>query len=137
MAIDILDWDQDPGYQEFGLTARADTTELTAYIGEIDVQRGSPARLRIWSTPPGAPLGEELSITLDPAKAYRLVFSGVGSLLTLQLFDLADLVHPLEQLRRTDTVNTQGAVGLWVWTPDGAYDLTVDNFIVRGTSPMP
>ena len=69
---------------------------------------------------------------------YRLVFYGVGSQLTVQLFDLADgtLVKEI-QVSDSDGTLTEGWVGFYVAEngTSGTVDFTLDNFVAFGTTP--
>jgi hypothetical protein len=73
-------------------------------------------------------------VTLDPSQDYRLVFSGIGSLLRGQVFALNDLSTPLVTVTATDAAYASGFPGLLVAgtvaDPTSAGDATVDNFKV-------
>jgi hypothetical protein len=75
---------------------------------------------------------------LDPAHRYRLVASGVGSALTVQLFDLADLTQPLVNVSGSDGTYPSGVCGLAVLYPDFSWfaDVTFDNYVSEAT-PAP
>jgi hypothetical protein len=82
----------------------------------------------------GSPL-----VTLDPAKDYRLVFTGVGPVLTGSIFDLAAPETPLVSITANDATYASGAGGLLVSaalsSPGGTGDATFDNLRVAVPEP--
>jgi len=72
----------------------------------------------------------------DPAKNYRLVFSGVGPELAIQLFDLTDGAL-VAMINVVDDTLTDGWVGFYVGVqgPSGTVDFWLDNFVAVGTTP--
>jgi hypothetical protein len=149
MSMDILAWDESgvedrPNIRFF---ARLDPnsvipTDVYAYGGAAAMRwMDNPNQSAIWLTEfTGAnhqPLGDyRLFQKTDPAKDYRLVFFGAGSVLTVQLFNLTDGSPPLTY-QFSDNTLTEGWVGFMVWErgPSGTLDFTLDNFVAVGTSP--
>ena len=77
-------------------------------------------------------------VTLTPGKAYRMVFKGVGTLLTAQLYDLEDLSAPLVTLQAQDSIYTNGVSGLISFSRDGTTtDVTFDNYYAGGNGSEP
>lgn len=76
----------------------------------------------------------QVSITLNPALDYRMVFTGVGSTLTGSVYALTDLSTPLATVSTTDTTYTSGFGGILlaatVSLPTQAVDATFDNLSV-------
>ena len=76
-------------------------------------------------------------ISLIPGKAYRMILTGVGSLLTAQLYDLEDLSAPLVTIQTTDSNYTgPGQSGLIAFSRDATTaDMTFDNYYAAATDP--
>ncbi len=70
---------------------------------------------------------------MDPTKDYRLVFSGVGTVLTVQWFNLTDGTPPDTYQFPGDSL-TAGEIGFVVFQGP-AVDCWLDNFIAVGTTP--
>jgi len=148
MSVDILEWTTNlmatGAEQQIGFIARGTPTPIDcspgifstySYMGLFRLRENSPATVTIYAYPPNEDLVSQ-DVTLNPEKAYRLVFCGSGSELTLRLFDLENLAVPEVSLQVTDTTLTQGIPGLWLNSGNGgAYDITIDNYGVRGTKP--
>lgn len=148
LSLDILDWDTNLPNLTVGLIARASERRWGArnYAGQItfgDSDLGGRARFEIAR---GRHL-KKVSFVADPRRAYRLIFSVVGSDLHLNLFELNNLGEAVKTLSLTDKVNVEpGFIGILVNTQSsygknpglGAYDVTVDNFVVTGiTNSIP
>jgi len=74
--------------------------------------------------------------TFRPGTPYRLIFSGVGTQLTVELIDLETQQPAVTPLVRVDPTFTQGTLGLWARSGVSAtLDTTLDNFFVTGTKP--
>ncbi len=144
VAADVVAWD-DSLHQMFGVMARiaspgAGTT--TGYMFTYD--RGNPANpsgggvhiarldneFFVNLPPAGNP-----SIQLQPGKAYRLTFSGVGENLTGQVYELPNTSVPAVTISTTDPNYPSGCSGLIVANNavetgyDGPADATFDNFM--------
>jgi hypothetical protein len=141
-SVDLVDWNNGIN-QAFGLLARLNSVGLGTTTGyaltyqptlhAVDITRitGEQSAATVVSTP----------ITLDPAKNYRLVFTGVGSALTGTVYDLTNLSTPLLTTGGSDTTYTNGFPGLLVFdnsnTRDVGADATFDNFSVTDAVPEP
>lgn len=128
-SVDITDWPVPA--RSFGIVARGQWTgsPLTSngYMGLVG---RNPDEIRIWNGSEGVP---GRGFTYDPAKDYRLAFSGVGTDLLLCLWDLTTGVKVCEMPLYNGRWN-QGMVGLWGnVTAGGSGDITLDNFFVTGT----
>jgi hypothetical protein len=100
------------------------------YIGALSL---NPARLTIWN---GG--GDEFSpeFSYDPTTRYRLIFTGVGTELSVRLVDLATSAIVSEK-SISNTQFRQGMVFLYADTVSGgSFDITLDNFVVTGTKPQ-
>ena len=76
------------------------------------------------------------NISLIAGKAYRMVFSGVGSVFTAQLYDLEDLSAPLVTIQATDSAYTSGQSGLIAFSRDATTaDMTFDNYYAAASDP--
>ena len=138
VTFDVVDWNNTLN-QAFGALARVNqlglgTTDGYAFTyatgGTIDISRV------LNEAPTG--LGSA-SITLNPANDYRFVFSGNGTSLSGQVFDLANLSAPLATLNVTDAMFASGNAGFVVFdnTPagTGSAAATFDNYV--GAVPEP
>ncbi len=81
-------------------------------------------------------------ITFEPGRAYRLVFRGVGTLITAQAYDLHDLTTPLITLQADipDAPTASGACGILGFSREGTtgtIDATYDNYYSGPTDPNP
>lgn len=78
-------------------------------------------------------------LTLMPGHSYRVVFQGVGSLYTGQLYDLMDLTAPLATIQATDATYSAGICGILSFSRDNAgvetTDVTLDNYYAGAASP--
>lgn len=150
VSVDILDWDISAGPYNTGhaLFARIDPDHVTptrrnkAYMGGFLVTPSfAPSYSALWIYEVTGPTSEEQlgDITFFPpvshTRDYRLVFTGVGSQLTLQLFDLTDGSLVAENQAVDDTL-TEGWVGIWgSGRTTKKIDITLDNFVAVGTTP--
>lgn len=143
MAVDLVGWANTN--QAIALLARGsigdDPGSSAGYMVNYDVtENGDTAtsprqgELQISILSPGfsteqLALGE---ITLDPSKAYRMVFAGTAFHFTAQIYDFFDLTKPLIQLEADDTSKTytNGVCGLMAYnrTDTGISDMTLDNY---------
>ena len=160
-SIDILAWDkgpdESPNLLQVGLFARTDPSIVEdppivslMYQGALNISDPwhlGDSGIWLWEFTGLYLLNEAQRIgegllnfpEMDPANDYRLVFYGVGDRLTVELYDLSNLKNPLYTLTETDTSLTEGYVGFYVREnrPGGAatIDVTLDNFVVTGTTP--
>jgi hypothetical protein len=84
-------------------------------------------------------------VSLPPVNqehAYRLTFSGVGSRLVVQLFDLSDSTTGSWTVSVTSASVLEGLVGFYAAQGTGGerllpLDVALDNFVAAGTTPAP
>jgi pectate lyase len=136
LEVDVLDWNNSLS-QGFGLSARVNqiglgTTDsyLLLYLA------GTAPSFVINRTDNETPvaIGAGAAITLDPGQDYRFRFTGTGSSLMGQVFNLTNLTTPLATVTAIDGTYLSGNVGLLVastsTTAGAAADATFDNFVV-------
>jgi hypothetical protein len=146
MSVDILDLavtHQDAGIALFarvmGDFSAYPRGATNGYLASLWPNWSGPnqAALTIWdyektSAPSAVP-------DFKPGTAYRLIFSGVGPRLSLELFDLESGQRKAELVVTDNSAlaSSQGAVGLTLQTGANTSpcDLTLDNFFVTGTKP--
>ncbi len=139
--IDVINWESGIE-QSFGLVARAGNFGpgmTTGYVfmmcdlcDFIAISRADNEQFFGPESDPDGDGSSFASVNIDPANAYRLVFTGIGSSLTGEIYDLSDLTTPLATVTATDTTYTSGNPGLLTaaFTTPGATntDTTFDNF---------
>ena len=77
-------------------------------------------------------------LTLVPGHFYRMVFKGVGTFYTGELYDLEDLTAPIATLQANDGTYTSGQCGFLSFSRDGTTgtsDATIDNYFAAATDP--
>lgn len=76
-------------------------------------------------------------VTLIPGRSYRLVFTGVGSLLTARIYDAFDLSSPLATIQADDATYTNGNSGILSYSRDSKAptDVTFDNYFAAASDP--
>lgn len=138
-SVDIVAWD-DNADQAFGLLSRIREVGLgtTDGYGFLYVPADHNFEMERFDNEADHRIGPIISITLDPARDYRITFAGTGDRFTGEVFDLADLTTPLLVLDATDGTYTTGVSGLLVAdaSPSGVVsDATFDNYL--STVPEP
>ena len=140
-SVDILDWEYN-GWLVFGIGARGwpdlagPRDAVNACVGYIsfDPDRKGKGAINVWKGEDQY-AGDTL-FALKPGTKYRLCFSGVGSQLSLRLYDLSNLREPIAQIQVNDSRCSQGLVWLHVdGDPPLSDSITLDNFFVTGTKP--
>ena len=135
-SVDVVNWDPNLD-QAFGILARTSNAgpgQTNSYAFTHSPRNSTPSidisRLTNESPDnisPGVPL------ILDPARDYRFVFTGAGTQLRGQVFDLADLSTPLATATATDATYASGVNGLVLATladdNTGRADATFDNYV--------
>jgi hypothetical protein len=138
ISVDILNIDAASQNAGIGLGARAGGGEwpgaMNGYLGSVrpDSDGGNQARLGLWngsSRTPGPPFA------FKPGTPYRLIFSGVGRRLSVELIDLELQQPAVAPLVVTDSAFSQGFVGFFMESGPATCDMTWDNFFVTGTKP--
>ncbi|MCX6927578.1 MAG: hypothetical protein NT154_30875 [Verrucomicrobia bacterium] len=136
-SVDIKNWTQVD--QAFGIFSRgAFVAELTGFAFYFIPASGGPDQnilgiVRVDSLTTQPIVALKTGVSLDPAKTYRMVFTGIGPSLTGQLFELtggAPLL--LYTLTGSDASYASGGVnGLVIFDRTGgtgSMDVTFDNF---------
>lgn len=170
LALDIVNWPGTDKNQAIVMVARgnisANPAALTGVIMNYDAaQYGENAtdrrqgQLQI-NLVTNAPPFETKTIataeyTLQPGRAYRMVFKGVGSLYTAQVYDHQDLTKPLVTIHADDAIQgtlpgggsdvlfnpfTSGKCGFLAFSRQGVAgtaDVTFDNYYAAATDPNP
>jgi hypothetical protein len=143
ISVDLVSWDNSANtHQAIGIFARATQIGLgttDGYFFHYD-PHGTNGGSSIWIDPIGsdAPFGGvSVSIpALDSAASYRLQFTGVGNVLTGDIFALNNLSTPLYEVTLTDSTYASGALGLLaadqgaLQTGNQSAAATFDNFEV-------
>lgn len=140
-SVDILSWGT-MADAWVGLLGRSYAGgEDKLYWGEIHFVNSAVRELMImghFGVLPSPPPLATVACRADPLVAHRLVFTGVGSRLTLELYRLDSLARPIASLTATDSRLKEGyAGGVWLNANFGAsdFDVTLDNFVMSGTRP--
>jgi hypothetical protein len=133
-SVDILKWPvkgREVGFLVRGTINRTNLHDgSNGYIATASREQG---KLVFWNGRTDV-LGDEF--TFDSTANYRLVFSGVGPDLSLRLANLKTGMSSVMKLK--DTYWRQGPVALYLDAmADGSLDITLDNFFVTGTKPIP
>ena len=155
--MDVLDWD-DSLRSGFGPTAR---TRGVGGVASLDAY--GLLILTNTTAPESTEIGDFLSIErfddevptnlvaepidLDADKQYQLRFSGTGTNLVGELFDLSDLSSPVTTVTATDATYPAGGGGMaagaagldpagWI-LPEARADVTFDNYSITATVPEP
>jgi hypothetical protein len=140
--MDVLNWKKEGAFAgDIALVARASLSPVRAYWAGFTPNsrdNASLARLTIVKNAGGGVAlvpGALADFTIDPAKAYRLVFTGQGSHLEARLYALDNLNQPVASLSAEDTALQSGIVGIQGHDTfaaanlgHGPVDFTVDNF---------
>jgi hypothetical protein len=77
-------------------------------------------------------------MTLEPGNSYRLVFKGVGTLYTAEVYDLEDLTTPLATIQNDNSTYTSGISGFLSYSRNGTTgtsDVTIDNYYAGPSDP--
>ncbi len=145
VAFDLIDWDSRTT-DEIGIAARVRDEDVFGGLdGYVCLYAISPKLFVIGEINDLGSSGNRLfasqEISLDPNRDYRLVFAGKGSLLSGNLYDLADLTTPIASLStdRADRYDT-GKLNLYTVlnnpTITEPADATFDNFLAAESNPF-
>jgi hypothetical protein len=135
-SVDLVGWNNSLE-QGFGLVARANNVGLgtsDAYYLHYNTNVGTTSGLDIDRID-----NESVTVSaftslnpLDPSAGYRLVFTGIGAILTGQIFALGDLNDPLATVTLTDATYQSGFAGVLttglVGGDNTGADTSFDNF---------
>jgi pectate lyase len=134
--VDVLNWNNSLS-QAFGLSARVNQIGLQTTDSYLLLYlTGTSPSIVINRTDNEVPvaIGTGAAITLDPGQDYRFRFTGTGSSLMGQVFNLTNLTTPLATVSAIDGTYMSGNVGLLVASTStaagAAADATFDNFVV-------
>ncbi len=150
VSVDIVGWD-DTIHQVAGVLARIATPGPGTTKGYMFTHdRGNPASstsgdmdiIRLdGEVPTSLPTTGVDSIHFETGKSYRLVFIGVGTNFTGQIYELPDILFPIINITSTDGAYSSGLSGLVVANNasetgyDGPADATFDNFLGSPAEP--
>jgi hypothetical protein len=148
--VDIVGWD-DTIHQVAGVMARITTPGAGTTKGYMFTHdRGNPSSatsgdmdiIRLdGEVPTGLTTKGTDSIHLEVGKSYRLVFIGIGTNFTGQVYELPDTLFPVVNITASDSTYSNGNPGLVVANnaPEIGYttggDATFDNFFVTNALP--
>ncbi len=131
-SVDIVDWDNSQSNTAIGMLARISQPGLATTDGySLTVNLNGVFEInRLTNEQPASLVATGSIGTLNPANDYRLVFTGDGSLLTGQIFNLADLATPLATISGIDATYASGNSGLFIFTSSDTQTVTAtfDNY---------
>jgi len=121
--VDLVDWDAAQVEMVAGLLARvsqigAGTTDGYGLVVEPD-EGLSLVRITNEASA-GLGVGSAAPLTLTPGNDYRMAFTGSGTSLTGQIFDLTNLAVPLATVTATDATYASGVPGVFVFDSSAA-----------------
>jgi hypothetical protein len=141
VSTDVVNWSTTLN-QGFGLGGRISSPGLQSTDGYLFLYYPAAATpgveiLRITDEQP-APALAQGAVTLTLGNQYRFEFSGVGALLTGQIFDVTNPTVPLVTVSANDTTWASGFSGLSsvAASATGSSDTTFDNYF-SAVSPIP
>ncbi|MGI8604307.1 MAG: hypothetical protein ACR2OZ_15130 [Verrucomicrobiales bacterium] len=133
IAIDLLPgWNAKPD-QAIGILARVQPGfgpgQTNGYAFSFQTEGPDVQISRLTNEVPTA-LAPAVTVTLDPAKTYLLVFMGDGSYLEGRIYDKMDLVHPIVIATGNDSSYPLGIAGIVVYDNGGGQGAiaTFDNY---------
>jgi hypothetical protein len=101
-------------------------------------RRGGEFQINVVSPGFAANTIAKCELTLEPGRSYRLVFQGVGTLYTAQVYDFEDLTVPLATIQNDDATYDSGTSGILSYSRNGTTgttDVTIDNYYAGPTDP--
>jgi hypothetical protein len=145
VSADLVDWNTSSTVnQAFGILARLSSVGLQTTNGYALTYAPTGSTLditRIAGEQIAAQPGRTTVVpALDPAKDYRLVFTGVGDSLNGALYDLTNLSTPVATVSAIDPTYSSGFAGVFVFDnggTSGTADATFDNFSASDGVPEP
>jgi len=132
-SLDILDWDPNGVEQAASIGARL--LGSNGYYGIVNFNEWSQGTGTLHLFPVGGTAAVGSMITFTRGKNYRLCFSGVGSILSVRLYDLENLAEPISRVQLTNNTSSQGSVAVATAVYGISGPMTLDNFLVTGTKP--
>lgn len=147
ITVDIVNFDPDAD-QAFGILARCTEIGLgttDGYAMTWDKAGGDLDITAFLNEDPNAPNGHAVTVSgndrapLVPGRSYRMVFSGKGTQLTAEVYDLPNLDTPLASITGTDATYASGVAGLITFdnssAETGITDVTFDNYFALPFQP--
>lgn len=142
ISVDIVNWDTNVN-QAFGILARCidiglGSTDGYAMTwdkggGDLDISRIIDESAR------GVQVTGNDRAALIPGRSYRMVFSGKGTELTGEIYELPNLDTPMASITGTDATYPSGVAGLIVYdnssAQTGTTDTTFDNYFALPFKP--
>ncbi len=142
MQADITDWDETKTSMAMGFLARSGDFGLGTTDG-YNLVLDADGDFYINRTVDEVPtvLIADSSLNLNPNANYRLTFSGDGSALAAQLFNLNDLVNPIATINAVDATYASGNSGVFVYDGSAlgnqAATAVFDNYVSADQIPEP
>lgn len=138
--VDIIDWDSTKTSMVMGMFARATQPGLgttDGYSLTVTTATGALDIYRILDESPNTLVATGGAGLLVVGQDYRLVFSGVGTLLSGQIYNLANLVTPLASISGNDAAYATGSSGLLVFSNSASEigNATFDNYVSAVPEP--
>ena len=142
MQADITDWDETKTSMAMGFLARSSDFGLGTTDG-YNLVLDADGDFYINRTVDEVPtvLIADNSFNLNPNANYRLTFSGDGSALAAQLFNLNDIVNPIATINAVDATYASGNSGVFVYDGSAlgnqAATAVFDNYVSADKIPEP
>jgi hypothetical protein len=135
-SVDVVTFSKAPAdgsglNQAFGILFRLGNIGLgttTGYVMNYDPRQAAGARgqfqiNRVTSEAAAGTIAAA-NITLEADRSYRMVATGVGTILTGQLYDLEDLTTPLVTIQADEGTYPNGVIALLAYFRGGSGDIT-------------
>ena len=146
MSVDLINWDQNTDGEPILIARGTDFgTYPSGYVVVYDPntdgtaagdRKGGSFEMYIVSNLASVPVAGA-TVTLEQGRSYRLVFTGVGALLTGQIYDSEDLTKPLVTIQFSDATYTSGPCGLVAYDDGSAgANITFDNYHSEAYNPL-
>jgi hypothetical protein len=142
ISVDIVHWDTNVN-QAFGILARLSEVGLGRTKGYAMTWDRNGRDLDISSISNEAPSGVSVAGTdvanITAGKTYRMAFSGKGSQLTGEIYELPNLDTPMASITGNNALWASGTAGLIVYdnssAGNGSTDTTFDNYFALAFKP--
>jgi hypothetical protein len=141
LAVDVVAWD-DTLRQAFGLLGRLGQIGLGQTTGYAFTYQAITHDIQINRITSEAPTGisATVAVTLDPTKKYRMIFAGIGPIMSGRIYELPNIDTPIVSVTaNSDSTYPSGAAGLLVYDNSSAKtapaDATFDNYLANDQPP--
>ena len=142
ITVDLVSFDTNVN-QAFGILARTSDVGLGTTDGYAMTWNNGGHDLDISVFTDEAPDGVRVNgndrAALEPGKSYRMVFSGKGTELTGEIYELPNVDTPVASITGTDATYPSGVAGLIVYdnssAQTGTTDTTFDNYFALPFKP--